>query len=374
MTYYFLTTGRIGDKKTKLPQHSFTLDEILKSSRLALPEAFLFDGLLSFNCKSVLFNPDGDQYQYNDHLMVNWDELGSEIYKFRKESPTDQSTTITNPKSRNHLKDQLLAKIKQKIIDEVTTFITEECLVDKTRVSGNDTCSLSQEKFVYPCYLNLTGRTYELNAFKSAIEATLYQDNPLRLEDITISPEMVGRIVLTPNRSLSHRYFNQWRPDPERVRAVPFSLERIRRNNLPDFSPILRRYFREKDDNGMWLYPDLWAEYARRRDLDTNWPFDTVYIRDLEIHRTNVLQAHPKCNDGQVIFKNCHFIDSLIVIDHCWCGISFEDCQFTKCQMVYLLNDPPTMKFKGRRCRWMSDCISVEYSKFSEIKWLPEED
>ena len=306
--YYFIK-GRNYQGKIVYTRNSFTIDEILESSRFALPKAF----------KGKSLRKDkGNRFTY--------------IH--------DPSGTITNeiihfsPQESDSIKD-IEEKIKHDVIETLEKY---HLVMDKTKMSGDKLCSLTQDEFKNPYWLNINGRTYEFDSIKEAINKTLFMDENLRLEDVTLTPEMLDRIRLTPNDDLFDpqrvRRGIEYCPDLKELKIFPYDESRIRKNNIPNFSSKVREILDFSDENNCWRYKELWEAYALEKDLEPKWSGDKLAIRDLELTGIILTKYHPKCNTGKIIFKNIHFIDCVIDCDACWCGAEFKDCKFSDCVMM----------------------------------------
>jgi len=249
----------------------------------------------------------------------------------------------------------------------------DKLIIDKTRISGQTICSLTQEEYKDPYYLNLTGRSYEFEAIKKAIETHLYNNENLRLEDITLTPEMIDRIVLVPNFSISKNTYyhrsNSYKFDSNKIKKEPFNIDKLLKNNIPKFSNEMRNILEKDVKREIWNYEEIWEIYATYRDLNSKWPDEKVYIRDIQFDRINLIRNHPKCNTGHVTFKNCKFSQSVLNVLGCWCGVSFEDCLFENCKLVYDENSNFHHKLKHDGCLFQN-CKNVGCKDEKTIPWL----
>ena len=68
-------------------------------------------------------------------------------------------------------------------------------------------------------------------------------------------------------------------------------------------------------------------------------------MQDVEVNGARLFNHHPKMDRGKFIFRNCVFNHCLLIED-CFCGISFYSCQFNNC--IFLM--PAFSNAQSRHC------------------------
>lgn len=239
---------------------------------------------------------------------------------------------------------------------------SKEFVLDKSRIAQHDICSISHEPFssAEPYLLNLTGRSYALEALLNAID-TLRQGNPLRLEDVTLEPENLREIVLYPNLSLGASPAQAITFAHEQVPIAPFDFGQALQSNPQFWEDVLQR-----DMNGMWSMESAAEKHGFKLEHS-----DCVVVKNQRAQRIQVPWPHPKMNSGTVIFKNCLFEDCEVMIG-CWCGPRFHGCRFVSCTFTFLSE---VTSGRAKRCDIVEGKLGSNqagWSKAQREQWLRE--
>lgn len=280
----------------------------------------------SLTAEDRYFWPD-DMRSYTKEELITW---------FMANPLSDVTPTgIKRSQRRLHWPRCYPTMTRGSVCKFVETYMMD--IKDKTASAGSTPgnpahCAISQEPFRIPYILNLTGRTYELLYIQRAIRTSLIEaDHTLHLEDGLIRPEMLGNIVLWPNRTLGC-------PESERPLKYPapkvivyvFDERRPRHRN-----PAFVCDFSAADINGLWnmeaaarLHGHMLPTYEER-----------VMVRDFIIEHADPFRYHAKpFGAGRAIFNNCLFRGCIIRID-CLCGVEFQGCKFDKCHFIMSSDD-----------------------------------
>lgn len=216
------------------------------------------------------------------------------------------------------------------IWQKLVFILSQYKMLDVSKTNGDEICPLSQEEFENPYILSLNGRTYSLTPFMEAVEAILFQGNPLRLEDVTLLPEMLTNLKFYPHKTRGTKgeiiTFNK-----NQIKLLPYDGLLIKKENIKEISSFLKNMPKRE----IWDYKGLWSLYAGKRGYNQKWPGIGVSISNLKIKDQTFPppNSHPKCDSGHITFKNIYFKNCIIDLSSCWCGLDiktslFEDCIF----------------------------------------------
>lgn len=227
---------------------------------------------------------------------------------------------------------------------------TRKCLLNSKQLipdwslsSGQTECSLTQDTFMDPYILNLTGRTYSKEAIVIAIKSSLLVGRDLRLEDRTFTYHNLDTLRLYPNLSLvmSDKAFIKF--DVNEVTVPSYNHILVNKENIEEFSEWLGNVGHTNDD--IWDGPDLYRKYAKIREIPLN-PVDDIYVvSNIRVRGIMMFKYHPKMDRGKFIFHNVEFIQCNLDA-YCLCGVEFTACRFFECDInVYTMSC--TAKFNG---------------------------
>ena len=373
--YYFLFDRSLMNKydTKKFPKYSYTEDEILSSSRLAQPEAFLEEKQKSETSgmrHTILIDPSGYVYPGGDFWREYNDDVVRNLNSWIKEQGSDKID-----------RDTQIRKLKSLILSDAKQYIRKNLIVDQSRISGDKICSLSQEEFDTPVILNVNGRTYSRKHLQEALEKTIYKDKELRLEDVTLRPNMTNPhkhgifyfenlSMPTKNRNWQLQEIRYKMIKPEDIQWEPFNHDKVILNNLPEVVEVIRLEANVGND-GTVKMDDSWAIYAQKRGLTQEESKDTsIGFRYLHLEKINAFKFHAKSMTGLIVFNNCLFENCIISVTNCWCGFRFKDCQFKNCKLVKIPDgsDHCPMYSSCTRCTYV-DCQEVTHLN-KDIPWF----
>lgn len=214
------------------------------------------------------------------------------------------------------------------IATEIIQNIKESTLVDWARSSNQTTCPFSLDDYHKPYLLTLNGRTYSKKYITEAVERSLYKDEHLRLEDITLKPSMIDRITLVPNLSLCGKT-SQWKKTPEtikfsakKIQFKHFNEREARNKNINEFSDFIRMH-----SPGQMKVEALYDYYATARQLPCYEENRTEFIEDLVFQNITFPPVAPKSG---LTFRNVLFEKCEIVME-CWCNFTVRSSKFVDC-------------------------------------------
>jgi hypothetical protein len=226
-------------------------------------------------------------------------------------------------------------------------------LRDVSRTAGDTRCSLSlldySDKACVPYILNANGRTYDRDALVQAIEATLPHGHPLRLEDGTIEPEHLQKLVLYPNASLGARADYTVLVFEDREVAIHAFDERVQLEERPAFWDDVARTDPAYDE--MWNMAGAAAKHGfAKSDRESR-----IVVANQRCVGRRFLQPHPKISCGTVTFRNCEFRHCDVDLK-CWCGPRFHGCRFIDCRF-HFHGDYVQCKDRAKRCEILGGTV-----------------
>jgi hypothetical protein len=220
-----------------------------------------------------------------------------------------------------------MGKGLQKIVSKIVEKIKVATFIDWSRTKNQTTCLISQEKFVKPYILNLNGMTYSKISIMDAIEKTLLIDESLRLENRTLVPADIEKIVLIPNLSLVWKNPKVITFSAKQVKIKDFDEREAQSKNIKGFSEFIAALPPTLGSESMDI-EKLKHFYASARDMPLTDVNET--IENLVIQNIKFPPYHPKgypvtfCN---ILFEKCE------IIMQCWCGIKIKSSKFVDCTM-----------------------------------------
>lgn len=328
-------------------------------------EVELEDASTERNQYSQLIEKDKKYYfiakDNKSYLLKTLVNIALNDFQAKKEKMLERNSTSANQKHSFSLKIRSPERNKYEDIycwrtnevDTIASRIIEQIqtrsIVDWARTSNQMTCPLSLEDFDKPYILNMNGRTYSKEFITQAIKESLYKDESLRLEDMTLQPSMIERIILLPNLSLQE--LSLWKNKPKEItfsaaniQVKDFNEQEARIKNINGFSEFIRDLPPIID--GLLDAEKLYNYYADARGIaqitktignrDIYTTVDKC-IENLVIQNIKFPSSHPK---GGLIFNNILF-EKCQIIMKCWCGLRVKSSKFVDCTI-------DLKKFSGR--------------------------
>ncbi len=303
-----------------------------------------------------------------------------DLEPYVKTAPNPMGWIVT---PNRHVDDHASVKFHWEQLPKLGTGTFVLFILDVSRTNEDTICPITLKPFAAcnPHLLNFNGRSYARKALMEVADG-LKSGLQMRLEDTTLHPEQLRKLVFYPNESLgaeAGQHPVKFKTEPPPIHKFDPSIEL---ENHPEFWACIN-----KGDKEQWNLDAAIETYnipSKENRCDLNF----TVIANQYCSKQKLCWPHPKTiSHGCPIFKNCLFVECEIYCA-CWCGAYFHGCRFLNCTFVFW-QTPNQMENHAKCCEIYNGILvvtsRVEYNQnamallkthvgrevFRDVKFIP---